>query len=135
MNKISNEDLKKIVSEVVYSVISENSKINSLTGIQDCLRCKESNKSKNRAIITSTGKNNFGIVASITKAIADFNGDIRDISQTILGDFFTMMIVVDISKLKGSFKDFQNHLKKVAKEINVEIVVIHEDILTSMHRI
>jgi ACT domain-containing protein len=50
-----------------------------------------------RIVVTSTGRNQSGIVARLAKVIDEFNGDIRDLSQTIVGDYFTMIFVVDIS--------------------------------------
>lgn len=91
-----------------------------------------------RAVVTSTGFNSPGIVAALTSTIFECGGDIRDISQTIVSDFFTMIMIVDISRLseKGiTFKEFKRKLTEKAKEVGVEVVVIHEDILKSMHRI
>ena len=49
-----------------------------------------------RVVITASGRNRRGIVLAVAQAIHDFGGDIRDISQTIVDDFFTMLVVIDI---------------------------------------
>lgn len=106
----------------------------------ECARCHdlEHQRRTNRAIITTTGQNRTGIVARITQVIAECGGDILDISQTIVSDFFTMIIVVDIAALaaKGvTFRAFKEKLNQAAGELGVESMVMHEDILASMHRI
>ena len=90
------------------------------------------------AVITTTGMNATGIIAQITAAISDGGGDIRDISQTLVGGFFTMIAIVDISDLNArgtSFQSFRSRLMEVATDIGVDLNVMHEDILRTMHRI
>lgn len=108
----------------------------------DCLHCEELKKyrpgSHGRAVVTCTGQNHTGIVSRITQAIADLNGDIQDISQTIIGGFFTMIIIVDLGGIVqsgASFKDFQERISETGKEMGLDIMVNHEDILKAMHRI
>ncbi len=60
-----------------------------------------------RAVVTTTGKNKRGIVANIAQAIAEAGGDIVDISQTLVSDYFTMIIVVDTSALAVPLRRLQ----------------------------
>ncbi|MCA9520226.1 MAG: ACT domain-containing protein [Myxococcales bacterium] len=91
-----------------------------------------------RAVVTTTGFNRPGIVAMLTHTIAQLGVDILDISQTIISDFFTMIIVADLegTRERGlSFRQFKDELEASAHALGVEIMVVHEDILNAMHRI
>lgn len=95
----------------------------------------ERKRSRRRAVLTTTGRNQRGIVARIAAAIAEQGGDILDISQTLVGDFFTMLVIVDIGDLQVSFADFQRALSQVASELGVQAILMHEDLVASLHRV
>ena len=88
-----------------------------------------------RVILTSFGMNHPGIVAGITKALFEAGCDIMDISQKILSDFYTMMMVVNISSSKHGLKELQETMNKVADELKVKIYIQHEDVFRYMHRV
>jgi ACT domain-containing protein len=88
-----------------------------------------------KAVITTTGRNQKGVVARLTTAIANLDGDILDIAQTLVGDYFTMLLVVDTEHLSVSFADFQAAVHGVMRELGAQSLVMHEDIVTSMHRV
>lgn len=91
-----------------------------------------------RAVVTVTGANRTGIVAAFTARIAEMKIDVLDISQTLISNFFAMIIIVDLGALKQtgrSFREFKERLTAVASEQHLEIMVVHEDILNAMHRI
>ncbi len=91
-----------------------------------------------RVVVTANGRNRSGIVVRLTTAIDEFQGDIRDISQTIVGEYFSMIIVVDISGAtsQGSrFGQLRQRLKQVGEELGVHVVALHDDILTTMHTV
>lgn len=95
----------------------------------------ERRRARRRAVITTTGRNAPGIVARIATAIADQGGDILDISQTLVGDYFTMLLIVDIGDLRVPFADFQTAIKQVASELGIQAILMHEDLVTSLHRV
>lgn len=95
----------------------------------------ERRRARRRAVLTTTGRNRPGIVARIATAIADQGGDIVDISQTLVGDYFTMLLIVDIGDLRVPFADFQTALKQVASELGIQAILMHEDLVTSLHRV
>ncbi|MEG1743135.1 MAG: ACT domain-containing protein, partial [Clostridia bacterium] len=64
-----------------------------------------------------------------------FEANIQDISQTVLSEYFAMIMLVDISKLNIKFGDFVDKLKILGEENNLIISAMHEDIFNSMHRI
>lgn len=91
--------------------------------------------SEGRIIITAFGLNEPGIVAAITKSLSDAECDIQDISQKIMGEFFTMIMIVDITNSPKDFREMQEEMKKVADDLNVKIYMQHEDVFRMMHRL
>jgi len=88
---------------------------------------------KERAVITVTGVDHPGIVAAVTTELAKLSVNIEDISQTILQDFFTMIMIVDVSSVKRS--EVQKALDRVADKQKVKIIMQHEDLFKYMHRV
>lgn len=91
-----------------------------------------------RVVVTANGRNRSGIVARLATAIDELGGDIRDLSQTLVGDYFTMLFVVDIAgatRQGARFAQLRRRLQEVGEEIGVHVVVLHDDILSSMHSI
>lgn len=88
-----------------------------------------------KAVITIIGKDKPGIVHESTGLLVKYNINIIDITQTILEDFFTMIMIVDISNLGDKFENLINDYDILSKNLSVEIKVMHEDIFNAMHKI
>ncbi|MCD4806493.1 MAG: ACT domain-containing protein [Methanococcoides sp.] len=88
-----------------------------------------------RFIITVIGIDKIGIVASITKVMADFNVNIVDISQTIMEDLFTMIMLAGVKSENFDLAAFQKAMVGKGEELGVEVRVQHEDAFRFMHRI
>lgn len=88
-----------------------------------------------KAIITVIGKDKSGIIAKVSTKLADNDINIEDISQTIMQDYFTMVMLTEISNSKLSFTDLVDEMKKIGQDIGVDIYVQHEDIFNTMHKI
>ncbi len=86
-------------------------------------------------IITVVGKDTVGIIAKVCTFLADSSINILDISQTIVQDYFNMMMIVDASKATVTFEEMTNGLNKVGDEIGVKILCQREEIFEKMHRI
>ncbi|MBA2862724.1 ACT domain-containing protein [Methanococcus maripaludis] len=86
-------------------------------------------------VITVVGVDKPGIVAAVTKVLAENSANIVDIRQTIMEDLFTMIMLVDISKISSDFSELNAALDKLGSEIGVKINVQHENIFKYMHRI
>lgn len=86
-----------------------------------------------QAVITVIGKDQVGILAKVSQYCAEYNVNIVDVDQTIIQDFFTMVMVVNIDKISIDFEDFQKQVKDSLSSL--EIHVMHEDIFNSMHRV
>src|SRR5262249_55893690 len=106
-------------------------------GIDYCQMCLEQERARTRrrAVLTTTGKNTKGIVARVTAKIAELGGDILDISQTLVGDYFTMIIVVDTISLDVPFASFKDALEGEVRAMGLGCMMMHEDVVTSLHRI
>ena len=88
-----------------------------------------------RIVITVLGEDKVGLVAKITSVLAEHEANIIDISQTLLQDLFSMIMLVDIENLNISFEDLQQELKQAGEELNVQVKAQHEDVFRYMHRI
>ena len=87
------------------------------------------------AIVSVVGKNTVGILATVSSECAKYNANIVDVSQTIINEYFTMFMIVNIEKLSVSFIEFVDILTELGKEKNLEIHAMHEDIFNLMHKI
>lgn len=92
-------------------------------------------KRSNRVLLTSFGINNMGIVASITKVLADSKCDVLDISQKIMQEFYTLIMLIDITNSNKDLKELQETINNVAQMLNIKIYLQHEDLFRFMHRI
>jgi ACT domain-containing protein len=88
---------------------------------------------KERAVITVNGIDHPGIIAAITKALADLNVNIEDLSQTIVQGLFTMILIADITG--HDLAKLQSRMARVGKSQGVQITTQHENIFKYMHRI
>ena len=91
-----------------------------------------------QAIVVATGVNQPGVAAALSNAISNCGADINDISQTLAGEYFSMIFVVDTSGIgaKGlTFMDFKDRVEQAGKGIGAHCVVFHAKILKAMHRI
>ncbi len=88
-----------------------------------------------KSIVTVIGKDKPGIIAKVSSALAQNQVNIEDISQTLMQDNFTMLMLCDLSKATVSLNELQNQLVELGKEIGVSIHVQHEDIFNAMHKI
>jgi ACT domain-containing protein len=93
-------------------------------------------REREHAVVTVTGQDRVGIVAAVSKVLADHQANIVDISQTILQeDIFAMIVMVDISKAGGDLLALEEALKATGESLGVKIMIQHEDIFQYMHRI
>ena len=88
-----------------------------------------------RAVVTVTGKDKKGIIAKISAFLSEKGANIEDISQTILGEYFAMIMLVSLEALTVDFSAFAEAITNAGREVGVDIRVMHEDIFNTMHRI
>jgi len=89
----------------------------------------------NRTIITVVGKDTVGIIAKVCTYLAENNVNILDISQTIVQEYFNMMMIVDMSRLKKPFETASKELSEIGMNMGVQVKCQREEIFDKMHRI
>ena len=88
-----------------------------------------------KCIITVVGKDTVGIIAKICTYLANNKINILDISQTIVDDFFNMMMIADVSTIEKDFGLVCDELREIGNEIGVVIRCQREEIFEKMHRL
>lgn len=88
-----------------------------------------------KAIVTVIGKDHVGITAAVCSLLASHNINILDISQTILQEYFTMVMLVDVSAGDAPIAELSGVLAKAGEEQGLSIRIQREDIFNAMHRI
>lgn len=88
-----------------------------------------------RAVVTVTGSDRRGIIAKVSGFLFERNVNIEDISQTILGDQFAMIMMVDTSESKVEFAELAKELSEMGKAIGMSVRLQHADIFDAMHNV
>ncbi len=88
-----------------------------------------------KAVITVVGKDRVGIIAAVSTALAESHVNILDISQTILQDYFTMIMLVELDGERIAIPELAEKLNAVGAALGVQIRVQHDAIFAAMHRI
>ena len=86
-----------------------------------------------KAVVTVVGKDRVGIIAKVSSLFCDNNVNILDISQTIMQDMFTMIMLVELKT--ESLKKVNAEIQALAEEMNLSIHLQNEELFNSMHRI
>ena len=88
-----------------------------------------------KAVITVIGKDMVGILAKVSGVCTDKSANVIEVTQSILGDLFAMIMVVDITKMTCSLPELSEKMNALGESLGLSIHVMHEDIFHSMHRI
>ncbi len=88
-----------------------------------------------RAIVTIIGSDRVGIIAGIANVIAEANVNILDISQSVIREFFTMIMMVDLAAATISFEALADNLARKGANLGVKVEIQREEIFKAMHRI
>ena len=88
-----------------------------------------------KAVITVTGKDCVGIIADVSAVCAKVGANIVEITQSVLSEYFAMIMIVDIDALNLPFSDFSEEIGELGKRRGLDIRALHEDIFDAMHRI
>ena len=89
----------------------------------------------NRVIVTVIGQDRVGIIAGVATILADASANILDISQSIMEEFFVMIMMVDLEGTTVPFEELRQRLAKKGEEMGLRIDAQHEDVFKYMHRI
>ena len=88
-----------------------------------------------KAVITVTGKDCVGIIADVSAVCAKVGANIVEITQSVLSEYFAMIMIVDIDALNLPFADFSEEIGELGRNRGLDIRALHEDIFDAMHRI
>ncbi|MBQ9715575.1 MAG: ACT domain-containing protein [Clostridia bacterium] len=88
-----------------------------------------------KAIISVIGKDRPGIIAKVSGRLFEMNVNIEDISQTIMQEYFTMIMMVDTSKSDSDFATISQAMHKLGEEIGMDIKMQNQSIFDAMHRV
>lgn len=88
-----------------------------------------------KAVITVIGRDSVGIIAKVANLCAEYSANIEDITQSVLKEYFAMIMLVSIKDIKVEFSVFVDALAKLGEDNNLEIRAMHEDIFNAMHTI
>jgi ACT domain-containing protein len=152
MNHLDEKDIRQLTEEtvkqlgdsaspeLVESIVKEainrfNSKTNSSSVDTSPLKRAVLQQSRNRIIVTAFGKNRVGILAGLTGILAKHKCDILDLTQKLLQEFFTIMMLVDINNSPVDFDTIKNDVTRVGEELDLKVVIQHEEIFNAMHRV
>lgn len=92
-------------------------------------------ETSNRVIVTVVGQDRTGIIAETSRVLADAGVNIVDISQTLLEEFFVMIMMADMARATVSLDELKSRLAAKGQELGMRIDVQHEDVFKFMHRI
>ena len=88
-----------------------------------------------KCVISVLGKDRSGIVAAVSVALAECGANIDDISQTILGDMFSMTMLTTLDTEKADFNTVQERLAKISDDLGMQIIIQREDVFQYMYKI
>ena len=88
-----------------------------------------------KAIVTVVGKDRVGIIAQVCTQLAAYNVNVLDIRQSVLQEFFTMMMIVDVAKANLPLAQVAQELEEKGKQMGLSIRLQRQDIFDAMHQI
>jgi ACT domain-containing protein len=89
----------------------------------------------NRAIVTVIGHDRVGIIAAVSALLARSQANILDISQSIMQEFFVMIMMVDLGQANRGFDELKSDLNALGGEMGLSIDIQREDVFKMMHRV
>jgi len=92
-------------------------------------------KEKNTAVISVIGTDRVGIIAGVANILAEYDINIINISQTIMDDIFTMIMMVDLKDVVIEESDVADKLADLGKDLGVTITIQHTGLFNAMHKI
>ncbi len=88
-----------------------------------------------KAVVTVIGRDSIGIIAEVSTICSEYGANIVDITQSVMREYFAMIMLVELGALKVGFSEFAEILEKRGAEKGLEIRAMHEDIFNTMHHV
>jgi ACT domain-containing protein len=130
----SNDEIQNIVKTVIQRFADSSSEA-ALSPLAQSDPHLKAPSASTRVILTAFGHNKPGVIAAITKALADAGCDIQDMTQKRMQEFYSIMIIFDLQEARDSFETIRDNLLRVGAQIGAKCLIQHEDIFKGMHRI
>ena len=86
-----------------------------------------------KAILTVIGKDKVGIIAGVSAELLKLDINIVDVNQTIMDDYFTMIMMLDLEKVNTSFEDAKATLLLKGEKLGVDVKIQRAEIFNVMH--
>jgi len=137
MSDLNELEIRKLVEEAVQQLgkTADGATVNQV--VQEAVQKIEPSQptssvqgpslARDRIIVTAFGKNRQGILAGLTTVLAENNCDIIDLNQKILQEFFTTMLLVDISAVRVSFDELKQKIVAKGDELDLKVIIQHEE--------
>ncbi len=125
------DNVRQLVKEAVSRLEAEGAEKLRVPGLET----SHLGGDGDQLIITIFGRNKPGVLAAVSRCVADFQGNVVDVSQKLLMDWFSMILVVDGRSLSAPFAELQKALRVIGEEQGMQIHAQHERVFTAMHRI
>lgn len=87
-----------------------------------------------KAVLTVIGKDKVGIIAGVSQKLAELEINILDVSQTIMEDYFTMMMLLN-TDANQDFDDVREELHQIGRTLGVKISIQNQEIFDTMHKL
>ena len=88
-----------------------------------------------KAILTVIGKDKVGIIAGVSNELQRLNINILDVNQTIIGEFFTMIMMLDLKLSNSNFEEIKKSLELKGKQLGVDVKIQREEIFNSTYSV
>ena len=98
-------------------------------------RAKTGKENNMKAVITVTGKDSVGIIAAVSALCTEHNANIVEITQSVLSEYFAMIMLVEIDRLNTPFAAFAETLAAMGRARGLDVRAMHEDIFNTMHHV
>ncbi len=135
IEELGEKATKETVEAVVAEVLKEYEKGAPSLTLSNPNPPLPKEQDSGRILVTAFGKNRVGIMSALTTALAEHQCDLQDVSQKMMQEFFTLIMIVDISKSPSNFMQIAESLTKAGEKVGVKVQVQHEDIFKAMHRV
>jgi ACT domain-containing protein len=141
---ISEDVIRRITLEAIEQLGTQATSINVQRAVERAVSNLEraggaasqaASAESGRVIITAYGVNHPGIIARVSDTLARHRCDILDMTQKLLQEFFTLIMIVDITNSPSQFAAVSEELARIGSELGIRVLVQHEDVFNAMHRL
>lgn len=140
VRQIINEELGGSIHPDKLSAITDkiNEKLSTSINPDELVLLRmisEKKNDKEMAVVSVIGQDSVGIVAEVTRVLAESSANIEGMNQAIVTGYFALILTIDVSSMNISIDKLQELMNVIAERKNLKIYIQHENIFRSMNRI